>query len=183
LNVAVLAFDKGNNALIRAVRDDSRRDFKVLFDHLYPLLCAYAMRFLDDWQACEDVTQDALLKYWRQRKKFSFYGEASGFLYAAVRNQCSNILRKGAVNERYAASVQGSVEEDVFEGEVAELLRRAVAGLPGQMRRVIECSMAGMRNAEIAGSMGIAEGSVHTLKKIAYRKLREALGEELREGI
>jgi hypothetical protein len=34
-----------------------------------------------------------------------------------------------------------------------------------------------LKNSEIAGQLGIAESSVHTLKKIAYKKLREILRE------
>ena len=53
--------------------------------------------------------------------------------------------------------------------------RKAVDALPHQMRRIIELAMAGKRNAEIAVELAIAEGTVHTLKKTAYKKLRDHL--------
>ncbi|MEI3154791.1 MAG: LuxR C-terminal-related transcriptional regulator [Odoribacter sp.] len=53
------------------------------------------------------------------------------------------------------------------------LVRKAVDALPCQMRRIIELAMAGKRNAEIAVELAIAEGTVHTLKKTAYKKLRD----------
>ena len=55
------------------------------------------------------------------------------------------------------------------------LVRKAVGTLPAQMRRVIELTMEGNKNAEIASELGIAEGTVHALKKTAYKKLREQL--------
>ena len=43
------------------------------------------------------------------------------------------------------------------------------------MRNIILYSMKGLKNHEIADKLQISEGTVHTLKKFAYRKLRESL--------
>ena len=45
------------------------------------------------------------------------------------------------------------------------------------MRTIIHYAMDGLKNPQIALEMGIAEGTVHSLKKTAYRKLREQLQE------
>ena len=55
------------------------------------------------------------------------------------------------------------------------IVRKAVEELPTQMRNIILYSMKGLKNHEIADKLQISEGTVHTLKKIAYRKLRENL--------
>lgn len=52
---------------------------------------------------------------------------------------------------------------------------QAVEELPTQMRNIILYSMKGLKNHEIADKLQISEGTVHTLKKFAYRKLRESL--------
>ena len=57
------------------------------------------------------------------------------------------------------------------------LVRKAIEGLPPQMRTIIKYAMEGLKNPRIASEMGIAEGTVHALKKTAYRKLREQLKE------
>ena len=43
------------------------------------------------------------------------------------------------------------------------------------MRNIILYSMKWLKNNEIADKLQISEGTVHKLKKIAYRKLRESL--------
>ncbi|MDL2319755.1 RNA polymerase sigma-70 factor [Alistipes sp. OttesenSCG-928-B03] len=165
--------------IIFEIKSGSRPAFRRFFDDFYPVLCSFAMRYLDDRFASEDVVQDLLLKYWETRQRYSSMREVKGFLYAAVRNRCINILKKKQIDERYSRFVlendKESFEEDVFEHEVLALLYTAVGNLPGQMKRIIEYSMTGMRNADIAKEMNIAEGSLHKLKKIAYRKLREVL--------
>ena len=45
------------------------------------------------------------------------------------------------------------------------------------MRKIIELAMQGKKNAEIAVQLSISEGTVHTLKKTAYKKLRDRLQE------
>ena len=55
------------------------------------------------------------------------------------------------------------------------MVRKAVEELPTQMRNIILYSMKGLKNHEIADKLQISEGTVHTLKKFAYRKLRESL--------
>ena len=63
----------------------------------------------------------------------------------------------------------------IIEQETFHMVRKAVEELPTQMRNIILYSMKGLKNHEIADKLQISEGTVHTLKKFAYRKLRESL--------
>ena len=74
-------------------------------------------------------------------------------------------------------------DEDVFEEEIMRqetflLVRKAIATLPPQMQRIVKLYMAGKHNQEIAEILQISEGTVHSLKKTAYKKLRAILKEE-----
>ena len=66
-------------------------------------------------------------------------------------------------------------EAEIIEQETFRIVRKAVEELPTQMRNIILYSMKGLKNHEIADKLQISEGTVHTLKKFAYRKLRESL--------
>ena len=66
-------------------------------------------------------------------------------------------------------------EAEIIEQETFRIVRKAVEELPTQMRNIILYSMKGLKNNEIADKLQISEGTVHKLKKIAYRKLRESL--------
>ncbi len=68
-------------------------------------------------------------------------------------------------------------ENEVIRQETYLLVRKAVGALPVQMRKIIELAMQGKKNAEIAAQLSISEGTVHTLKKTAYKKLRDRLQE------
>ncbi|MDR2131150.1 MAG: sigma-70 family RNA polymerase sigma factor [Odoribacteraceae bacterium] len=165
--------------IILEIRSGDREAFREFFEDYYPVLCSFARKYLFDTERCRDIAQEALLTYWEERGRFLDLSEARRFLYTVTRNACFNVLKKERAADRYLqASGQeyaDDFEEKIIEHEVFLLLHKAVNGLPTQMRRIIEYSLQGMRNSEIAREIGIAEGTLHTLKKRAYRKLREAM--------
>jgi RNA polymerase sigma-70 factor (ECF subfamily) len=65
--------------------------------------------------------------------------------------------------------------DHVIEEETYRMLRNAIDRLPEQTRRVMILALEEHDNKEIAARLQIAEGTVHSLKKIAYKRLREDL--------
>ena len=165
--------------IVSDIRMGDREAFRIFFLDYYPVLYSFAMKYIRDTDACRDVAQDILLKYWETKEEYSSLSEVRGFLYVSVRNRCFNLLKKSQVEERYIQEMlrvgNETYEEEEMESEVLLLLYKAVNDLPTQMHRIITSSMKGKRSAEIAEEMGIAEGTLHKLKKIAYQKLRQAL--------
>ncbi len=92
-----------------------------------------------------------------------------------------NYLKREQVNQAYLDSAsresESYFEDNVIEQEMFMLVHKAIEVLPPQMRTIIHYAMDGLKNPQIALEMGIAEGTVHSLKKTAYRKLREQLQE------
>lgn len=155
--------------------------FKEFFEDYYPMLCVFAMKYLHDGEVSKDVAQETLLSYWEKRTDFEDIYKVKGFLYMVARNRCLNYLKRKQINAE-AVSVLSREEEGVFEERYLEqetylLVRKAIDALPSQMRTIIRYALEGMKNPEIAREMGIAEGTVHAQKKVAYRKLRNSLRE------
>ena len=167
------------NDLIEDIKGGNKAALRELFEDYYPVLCVFAMRYLHDEEQSKDIAQETLLTYWQKRADFEDILKVKGYLYMVARNRCLNVLKRVRVDEHYLREL--TLEPDfIFEDEVVRqetylLVRKAVDALPCQMRRIIELAMAGKRNAEIAVELAIAEGTVHTLKKTAYKKLRDHL--------
>lgn len=155
--------------------------FRELFEDYYPILCVFAMKYIRDEEQCKDVAQETLLTYWQNREDFKDIFKVKGYLYTVARNRCLNMIKRGHVDEHYVEEAlresEAYFEDEVVRQETYLLVRKAVEALPTQMRRIIELAMQGKKNAEIAAELSIAEGTVHALKKTAYKKLREQLKE------
>ena len=136
--------------------------FKTLFDEFYQALCVFASTYLKDDSLSADIVQEGFVKFWNKREGFD------------------NYYKRDHKLRREDLSVLESVEfytETLVEEEAYRMFYNAVESLPHQTRQVILLSLDGLKNSEIAGQLGIAESSVHTLTKIAYKKLREILRE------
>lgn len=169
------------NSIIEEIKRGDKMAFRELFEDYYPILCVFAMKYIRDEEQCKDVAQETLLTYWQNRQDFEDVYKVKGYLYMVARNRCLNIIKRGHVDEHYVEEAlresEAYFEDEVIRQETYLLVRKAVEALPTQMRRIIELAMQGKKNAEIAAELSIAEGTVHTLKKTAYKKLREQLKE------
>lgn len=75
----------------------------------------------------------------------------------------------------FCFGIQSFFADTLIEEEAYRILYNAVEALPVQTREVIQLALDGLKNSEIAEKMEISENSVHTLKKLAYKKLKTAL--------
>lgn len=167
--------------LVTDIKNENKSSFKELFEDYYPILCMFASKYIKDDELCKDIAQETLLSYWEKRKDFEDIYKVKGYLYTVTRNRCLNYLKREQVNQNYLNSIsresESYFEDGVIEQEMFMLVHRAIGILPPQMRTIIQYAMDGKKNPQIAIEMGIAEGTVHSLKKTAYRKLREELRE------
>lgn len=167
--------------IVADIRIGNKNSFKEFFADYYPILCVFASKYVKDEEQCKDIAQETLLSYWEKRADFEDIYKVKGFLYMVARNRCLNYLKREQINQAYVSEAMlGSEQyfhEEVIEQETYALVRKAIEALPLQMRTIIRYTMEGLKNPQIAAEMGIAEGTVHSAKKAAYRKLREQLRE------
>ena len=97
--------------------------------------------------------------------------------YTIVRNDCLNIVQRQKVvlEDVSVFENSGFFHDKLIETESYRIFYAAIETLSPQGREVIQLALDGLKNSEIAARLGIAESSVHTQKKIAYKKLRVVL--------
>lgn len=144
-----------------------------LFRYHYRPLCIFALHYLKDMDASEDVVQEAFGLLWEKLSAGEKVVNQKGYLYSIVKNRSLDILRKrGSVGE--AISLDGSVEDidepTVEDAEVEARLWTAIDSLPEKCREIFLMSKRdGLRQEEIAQELGI---SLQTVKNQVSKALK-----------
>lgn len=149
-----------------------------LFVDYYPSLCSFAKNYLNDLQDAEDVVQEIFASLLKNPDKLNEIDSVRSYLYTTVKNKCLNQIKHLKIAERFKRSEVTEKEEPSFysdhiiEEETHRLLHQAIKVLPERCRDVINLSLKGLKNSEVAETLGISVNTVKTQKKIAYEQLR-----------
>lgn len=158
----------------------NEQEFHNIFERYYVALCLFANQYMEDDEASADIVQDSFAKLWQIRDDFFYLHQVKAFLYTAVRNKALNELEHSKVVWEYAQKVIEKKKDSFFHDAVVEeetyrIVAEAIDMLPDQMKAIMKLAMEGKKNNEIAEHLNVSAETVHTLKRIAYKKLREHL--------
>lgn len=161
---------------------DTMKEFE--FDrYIVPLrdrMFRYAQSLLLCADEAEDVTHDLLERLWKERDRLDGCRDVVSFVMTAVRNRCYDSLRRRRADGRRDNAVAGWAERsttgDAEGWEARELVRRAMAELPGRQREVLHLKdIEGYPTREIAGMVACDEAQVRVILSRARNGLREVL--------
>lgn len=158
------------------------KNFRKLFDDFYIPLCIFGERYIEDAECAADLVQDCFIRLWQKKEDFEYLHQLKAFLYTSVKNGALNELEHRKVKSGYVKNILEKSEETFFRDHVIEeesfrLLKQSIDKLPPQTRNIMLLALEGKGNVEIAEILSISAGTVHTHKKIAYKRLREELKE------
>ncbi|WP_321281718.1 RNA polymerase sigma-70 factor [Marinifilum fragile] len=151
------------------------KEFQQFFERFYPMLCLFAQKYVQDSDVAADMVQESFIKLWKGKDDFENQSAVKAFLYTVTRNNCLNYLKHNKIVLDYSLQV---MEKDLFyrdhiiEQETYMAIHDAIEVLPSQGKRVVEMSMRGIKNPEIAESLSISVNTVKSVKANAYRLLR-----------
>ena len=156
------------------------QEFHNIFKEYYAALCSFAFQYMEDADMSADIVQDVFAKLWQIREDFLYLHQVKAFLYTAVRNHALNELEHSKVAHEYeqkiiAKKADAFFRDAIVEEETFRILSEAIEKLPTQMRAIMQLALEGKKNAEIAERLNVSPETVHTLKKVAYKKLRAFL--------
>ncbi|MFA8435077.1 MAG: RNA polymerase sigma-70 factor [Marinifilaceae bacterium] len=152
-----------------------RTEFRQFFEGFYPMLCLFAQKYVQDTDVASDMVQDAFIKLWKGKEDFENENAVKGFLYTVTRNNCLNYIKHNKIVLDYSVQAMESEQffrDHIIEEETYKSIHDAIEVLPSQGKRVVEMSMRGFKNPEIALRLNISVNTVKSVKSNAYRLLR-----------
>ena len=166
--------------------------YEYLLKLYYPRLHNYALHYLKNEENASDVVQDAMVKLFLGRENITTDDVAS-LLFSILRNECLNKLKSENVRRNYAALIKDTRDADrlyntdllndtshkILYEELLEMVDQAIDNMPEQTKTIYKLSrMEGLKNKEIADTMGISIKSVEKHITRANKLLKDRLGEE-----
>lgn len=137
----------------------------------------------------EDIVQDTFVYIWENKHTFNDVISTKVFLYKTVKNKCLNYIKHLAVKNVYAErQALERFDENLFDSnyikeETIRLIYYAIESLPENCKNIIDLSLKGLKNEEIAQTLNLSVNTVKTHKKTAYKILRIKLKDILPIGI
>ncbi len=167
-------------------------DIDFFYTYIFPDMMLYASSCLPGQLAimAEDCVQNAVEKaYWR-RAEFTSASQWKAFLITCIRNKAISYQRNASAADRYQEFIGNinEAEEDILlayiRQETLQRLYAAIDALPSDMRRLLEMSFEeGLKNAEIAERLGVAEITVKKHKARLIAMLRTSFPEGIPSGM
>ena len=135
----------------------NEQGFHDIFNKYYVTLCLFANQYTENQETSADIVQDSFAKLWQIREDFFYLHQVKAFLYTAVRNKALNELEHSKVVYEYAQNVIEKKKDSFFHDAIVEeetyrIVSEAINKLPDQMKAIMQLSLEGKKNAEIASS-------------------------------
>jgi RNA polymerase sigma-70 factor, ECF subfamily len=182
--------------MLRLKRGD-RAAFTDLVEKYKQPVMNFVFRSLRDETEAEDVAQNVFLQVYKSRGRYKPTAKFSTWLFTIARNLCLNELRRrtrhpaesieethaehesreGGTQRQYEDKSQPAPPETLLQGELAQKVEEALAGLPENQRTaILLCRQEDLSYEEIAG---ILDCSLSATKSLIHRG-RETLKERLK---
>lgn len=161
--------------------------FQQLFDSYFQSLVTYAFRFVNDWQAAEDITQDVFMALWVKKEDIDFDEPVKPYLYRAVYNRSINYLNSALMQKRIEGvdTIDELINQEILSynqhdalllKEITAEIHNFVETLPPQCRNVYKLSREeNLKNKEIAARLDISEKAVEKHITKALTEIRNHL--------
>ena len=158
--------------------DYSKQRFERLFKDSYPLMYRMAFSMVENADDAKDAVNQVFTQMWKGKPKVSD-DSVRGYLLAATRNQCLQILRQRQLRRQMEEALQSDESERQDEERqelLCELQQIIDDNLTEQDKRVLELHYnEEMTYAETATVLGISTAAVNKHITRSLAKIRKTL--------
>jgi RNA polymerase sigma-70 factor (ECF subfamily) len=167
--------ERADRSLLARVAAGDEAAFRRFYECFSDRVLRYAYTLLHQRHLAEEVVQDTMIAVWNGAAKFAGRSKVSTWVFGIARNRALDLIRKEERGKRVPDV--SLVDPDPAPGiQRTERVMGALDALPVDQREVVFLTFyEGLSYREIAGTLGIPEGTVKSRMFHAKRKLAEAL--------
>ncbi len=166
--------------LLEKVANGDENAFASLFYSYHNQLGEFILLLTRSTELTEEIIQDVFMKVWEMRATLTTVNHFTGWLFILARNYTLNSLRKQSAELKksyeYGRHLLLTESETGAEGntlkEYDELIKKAIAQLPDQQRKVFSLRHEeGLSYAAIAEVMNISKETVKKYLQLALKSV------------
>lgn len=179
-----------DNELLHAVARGDEGALASLYDRYKLILFGLILRILHSRPEAEDVLQDVFIQVWKRAADFD-ESRGRGFTWLVTLARSRAIDRLRALDSRQRTANEAVLDvpetisdaaEDAVKSEQRTVVRNALDELPEEQRQALVLAyFDGLTQSEIAQKLGAPLGTVKTRMRSGMIKLRELLGEKIKD--
>ena len=175
------------NILVEQIKKGDKAAFEMLFKSHYSQLCAYANRFIDDLDECEEIVQEVFFQIWQKQSDFNILTSFKSYLFRAVHNSCLNYIKHKNIQQKHVEHSLNQQSENLYEFtdsmEISELqnqIRTSIDKLPTERKKIfLMIRFDNLKYAEVAEKLSISIKTVENQMGSALKFLRNELKDYL----
>lgn len=171
--------------LLSAMQHGDLKAYGVLFRRYYPILCAYATRFVELKDA-EEIVQDVMLWLWETRETQTFDTSLSQYLFKTIYHRSINMIAHHQSRLRADTLFYENMQEMLQDSDFYQLeelkkrIKKAVNDLPSTYREAFVMHRFENKSyKEIAKQLQISPKTVDYRIQQALKLLRTSLKDYL----
>ena len=162
--------------IINPFEINSEMNFGIFYNTYYQRFVRYAFYYVNDLQAAEDLTHDALLYYWENKQALPADTDVLGYILQSVKNKCLNYLKHIQVEAEYSKKhtelhdweittrIQTLEDESysaIFSKDIMKIVMESLSELPEQTRHIFVLNRLDYKSRkEIVSILGVSQQKV-----------------------
>ncbi|MBO6519807.1 MAG: sigma-70 family RNA polymerase sigma factor [Rhodospirillales bacterium] len=171
----------------RVAEDADRQAFELLFRHFAPRVKAYMLKLGTAESLADELAQETLLTVWRKAPQFDrSKASPSTWIFTIARNLRIDAFRKISRPEldpndpALVPDPEEPQDDRVNRLQRADVIREAMRTLNDDQAAVVRLSFfEDMSHSAIAEQLDLPLGTVKSRLRLAFARIREAVGDEL----
>lgn len=176
----------------KLAEEPDRALFNYFFNKYYPRLIWFALLFVKQHCAAEEVVSDVMLNILKRRKKLAQTDNIEGYIFISVKNQCFKYLRKSkrhvfvdimeSESDLYMTT-SVSPEYEYLENEFHQIIKSTIDSLPPKRKLVFKLIKEdGLKYNDVAKLLDLSVKTIETHMGLALKTLHENVEKYTREG-
>jgi RNA polymerase sigma-70 factor (ECF subfamily) len=171
-----------DEALVALIAQRDKRALQQLYSRHHVRIYRFALRFLNDEAAAEDIVSEVFIDVWRQAERFEGRSQVTTWLLAIARNKSLSLLRRRSSEElddevaEFIEDPSDNPEAAMLKSQRASMLQDCLTQLSPAHREIVDLVYYHEKSVEeVAEIISVPANTVKTRMFYARKRIGELM--------